>query len=582
MDVLRCKERILSDDYADGVIDFPIERLIREGDDVCYIPLDERFSVAYLNRDMAPDLEESAFQYQYVPKLYGLMQTEGEVGSGQQIFDPSALVSSGIKQLQGPPLNLRGQGVILAFIDTGIEYTNRAFLNEYGESRILAIWDQTDQSGEPPEGFYFGSEYTREDINEALRSDRPQELVPVSDVLRHGTIMAGIAAGSSVNGGSTYQGAAPEAEIVVVKLKEAKPYLREYYFIPGETPAYEETDIMMGIAYVNRFAEAFRRPVVICLGVGTNMGDHAGNSILGKYMDRVALQRSRVLLVCGGNEGIAGHHFAGQFGVQNVIGSSRDVEIRVGEGERGFLLEFWGNATDTYNIGIRSPGGETIPGIRLGVDQMNTYGFVFEDTEIAIQSSLVESGSGAQFIRFRFSAPTPGIWTIQIRSEGEIYNGRFHMWLPITQFLSNETIFLEASPDTTLTEPANGEEVMSITTYNHVNNSFFLESGRGYTREDKIKPELAAPGVNVPTLYGNRTGSSLAVAMAAGGVAQFMQWAVVEGNSPLADTREVRNYFIKGARRMNALDYPNREWGYGALDVYGVFLELSGNRRVNL
>ena len=147
MDVLRCKERILSDDYADGVIDFPIERLIREGDDVCYIPLDERFSVAYLNRNMAPDLEESAFQYQYVPKLYGLMQTEGVDGAGQQIFDPSALVSSGIKQLQGPPLNLRGQGVILAFIDTGIEYTNPAFQNEYGESRILAIWDQTDQSG---------------------------------------------------------------------------------------------------------------------------------------------------------------------------------------------------------------------------------------------------------------------------------------------------------------------------------------------------------------------------------------------------------------------------------------------------
>lgn len=582
MDVLRCKERILSDDYADGVIDFPIERLIREGDDVCYIPLDERFSVAYLNRNMAPDLEESAFQYQYVPKLYGLMQTEGEDGAGQQIFDPSALVSSGIKQLQGPPLNLRGQGVILAFIDTGIEYTNPAFQNEYGESRILAIWDQTDQSGNPPEGFYFGSEYTKEDINEALRSDRPREVVAVSDVLRHGTIMAGIAAGSSVDGGSTYQGAAPEAEIVVVKLKEAKPYLREYYFIPGGTPAYEETDIMLGIAYANRFAEEFRRPVVICLGVGTNMGDHAGNSVLGRYMDRVALQRSRALLVCGGNEGIAGHHFAGQLGAQAVNGNSRDVEIRVGERERGFLLEFWGNATDTYNIGLRSPGGETIPGIRLGVDQKNTYRFVFEDTEVAIQSTLVESGSGSQFILFRFTAPTPGIWTIQVRAEGEIYNGRFHMWLPIHQFLSSETIFLEASPDTTLTEPANGEEIMSITTYNHVNNSFFLESGRGYTREDKIKPELAAPGVNVPTLYGNRTGSSLAVAMAAGGVAQFMQWAVVEGNSPLADTREVRNYFIKGARRMNALDYPNREWGYGVLDVYGVFLELSGNRRVNL
>lgn len=578
---IRCRDRILSNDYADGVIDFPIERLIREGDDVCYIPLDERFSVAYLNRGIAPDLEQSAFQYQYVPKVYGLMQIEGEPGGIRQLFDPSALVSSGIRQVQGPPLNLRGNGVIVAFIDTGIEYTNEAFLDVNGESRILAIWDQTEQSGNPPEGFYFGSEYTREDINAALQSDTPRQVVPVTDVLRHGTIMAGIAAGSSVDGGSTYQGAAPEADIVVVKLKEAKQYLRDYYFLPQGVTAYEETDIMLGIAYVNRFAEEFRRPMVICLGLGTNMGDHAGNSILGRYMDKVALQRSRALLVCGGNEGIAGHHFTWRLGTQEEE-SSRNVEIRVGEGERGFLLEFWGNATDTYNISLRSPGGETISGIRLEVEQKNTYGFVFEDTVISIQSSLVESGSGAQFILFRFTDPTPGIWSIEIRAVGEIYNGRFHMWLPITQFLNSETFFLEANPDTTLTEPSNGSEVMSITSYNHVDNSFFLESGRGYTREEKIKPELAAPGVNIPTLFGNRTGSSLAVAMAAGGVAQFMQWAVVEGNSPLADTREVRNYFIKGAKRTNNTDYPNREWGYGALDVYGVFLELSGNYGENL
>lgn len=578
---IRCRDRILSNDYADGVIDFPIERLIREGDDVCYISVDERFSVAYLNRSIAPDLEQSAFQYQYVPKVYGLMQVKGDEAGTGQIFDPSALVNSGIRQVQGPPLNLRGTGVIVAFIDTGIEYTNAAFLDTNGESRILAIWDQTEQSGNPPEGFYFGSEYTREDINAALRSDSPREVVPVTDVLRHGTIMAGIAAGSSVDGGSTYQGAAPEADIVVVKLKEAKQYLRDYYFLPQGVPAYEETDIMLGIAYANRFAAEFRRPVVICLGLGTNMGDHAGNSILGRYMDKVALQRSRALLVCGGNEGIAAHHFTGRLAAQEEA-NSRSVEIRVGEGERGFVLEFWGNATDTYNISLRSPGGETIPGIRLGVEQKNTYRFVFEDTVISIQSTLVESGSGAQFILFRFTAPTLGIWTIEVRAEGEIYNGRFHMWLPITQFLNSETFFTEPNPDTTLTEPSNGEEVMSITGYNHVNNSLLLESGRGYTREEKIKPELAAPGVNIPTLFGNRTGSSLAVAFAAGGVAQFMQWAVVEGNSPLADTREVRNYFIKGAGRKNALDYPNREWGYGTLNVYGVFLELSGNREIDL
>lgn len=575
-----CKERILSNEYADGVIDFPIGQIVREGDDVCYITLDERYAVAYLNRQLAPELEESGFQYRYTPKLYGLMQTEEVAGSGE-IFDPSSLVDSGIRQLQGPPLNLRGNGVIVAIIDTGIEYTNAAFLDANGESRILAIWDQTIQDGTPPEGFFFGSQYLREDINRALQTENPRQIVPVLDPLRHGTIMAGIAAGSLVNGGSAYVGAAPEAELVVVKLKEAKQYLREYYFVPEGVPAYEESDIMLGVAYANQFAIEFRRPVVICLGIGTNMGDHAGNSILGRYLSKVALQRSRAVVVCGGNEGIANHHFTWDFRQALEGEQIKNVEVRVGEGERGFLLEFWGNAPDTYNISVRSPGGETIPPIRLGVEEINTYEFIFENTVVSVESVLVESGSGEQFIRFRFQEPTPGIWSFRIQRLGEVYNGRFHMWLPITAFMSGNTFFLEPSPDTTLTEPSNAEELITISNYNHVDKSFYLESGRGYSRTDRIKPDLAAPGVNVPTLYGERTGSSLAAAITAGGVAQLLQWAVVEGNSPLADTREVRNFLIKGATRQAALNYPNQEWGFGALSVYGVFQNLTENSMVN-
>ena len=567
----------MSEEYADGVVDFPVERLVEEGDDVCYIKLNERYYVAYQNRLMTPELLESTFQYQYIPKLYGLMQTENQQ-TQNSIFDPSSLISSGIRQLQGQPLNLRGQGVVVAVIDTGIDYRNAAFRDANGESRILAIWDQTNQDGIPPEGLYFGSEYSREEINRAILSENPLEIVPVTDPLRHGTIMAGIAAGSIVNGGSRYIGAAPEADIVVVKLKECKNYLREYFFVPEGVPAYEESDIMLGIAYANRFAEDFRRPVVICLGIGTNMGDHAGNSFLGRYMNDVALLRSRAIVVCGGNEGIANHHYTWGFPTQDEERIEyRDVEVRVGEGEKGFLMEFWGSVPDVFNISVRSPGGESIPPIRLGVEQSNTYRFIFEDTEVTIRSVLVESGAGEEFIQFRFQTPTPGIWTFRVTTVGEVHNGVFHMWLPITQFLSSTTYFLEASPDTTITEPAMASEVICVTNYNHVNNSFYLESGRGFSRTGQIRPDFAAPGVNVPTLYGNRTGSSLSAAITAGGAAQFLQWAVVEGNSPLAESREVRNYFIKGAVRMPDIEYPNREWGYGTLNVLGAFERLRGD-----
>lgn len=571
-----CKERILSNDYADGVVDFPVERVMGEGDDACYIKLDDRFYVAYQNRGLTAQLPGSTFQYQYTPKIYGLMETPNSAVGRNAIFDPTSLVDSGIRQLQGQPLNLTGAGTIVAVIDTGIEYTNAAFLDANGRSRILAIWDQTIQDGTPPEGLYFGTEYTREDINRALVEENPQERVRTNDPLRHGTVMAGIAAGSVVNGGNTYRGAAPEADIVIVKLKECKPYLREYYFLPEGVPAYEESDIMLGISYVNRYAREFERPVIICLGVGTNMGDHAGNSILGRYLNRVAGLRSRVMVVCGGNEGSAEHHFTWTFQQGENFVEYRDVEVRVGENEAGFILEFWGNAADVFNISVRTPGGETVPPIRLGVEQRNTYDFVFERTILTVQSVLVEPGSGEQFILFRLSEPTSGIWTFRVTTVGEVYNGTFHMWLPITQFLRSNTYFLEASPYTTITEPGMAENVITVSNYNYTNDSFYLESGRGFSRTGNIRPDLAAPGVNVPTLYGNRTGSSLSAAITAGGAAQFMQWAVVEGNSPLAETEEVKTFFIKGAKRMPGVDYPNREWGYGTLNVLGAFERIRG------
>ena len=592
---MTCKERILSDAYSDGVVDFPVEEFIDPDKNACYIPLDDRYSVVYQARELTPDLPGSVYQYAYVPHLYGLMELsdyseENNLSALQDViitqingtYDTSFLVESGIRQLQRPPLNLTGRGCVVAIIDTGIDYRNPAFLDESGKSRILAIWDQTIQDGNPPEGYFFGSEYTKKDIDLALGMEDPLEAVPVRDSLRHGTILAGIAAGSVVDGGRTYLGAAPESEIVVVKLKESKQYLRDFYFIPDGAVAFEENDLMLAVKYADSFGESFKRPVIICLGVGTNMGDHAGNSLFAGYLNRIAEKRSRVVVVCGGNEGNTGHHYKGVFPVSDFgsvgirEGNSQDVEIRVGDQEKGIWLEFWGEQPDTFQIAIRSPGGESIPPIRLGLEQTATYRFVFEKTVITIQSVLIEPGTGTELVVFRMEAPTPGIWTFRVSMVGPGGGGSFHMWLPITAFQSGDTYFLKPEPDITLTEPAMAQGVITVSNYNYENNSFYLESGRGFSRSNQIKPDLAAPGVNIPTLYGNRTGSSLAAAVTVGGAAQFMQWAVVEGNSPLANSREVKNYLIKGAVRMPDTVYPDREWGYGRLNVQGAFDVLRG------
>lgn len=400
--------------------------------------------------------------------------------------------------------------------------------------------------------------------------------------------MAGVAAGSNVDGATPYLGAASEADIVVVKLKECKQYLREFYLLPEDAVAYQENDIMLAVDYVNQFAKLFARPIVICLGVGTNMGDHAGSSALSRYLNAVATRRSHGVVVCGGNEGNAGHHYRGILERRSgAVGSTQDVEIRIAEGERGFILEIWGNLPDIITATLRSPGGEMVPISRIGIGQIATYGFVYERSKVTIRNILVEPSSGSQLILMRLQEPTPGIWTVRISSVGEVHNGEFDMWLPITEFLNTDVYFLSPNPYTTLTEPAMAADVIGVSTYNAANNSFYIESGRGYNRMGAIRPDFAAPGVDIPIVLPNRgenvsvitgtnTGSSLAAAMTAGAVAQFLQWAVVENHNRYAESREIKSYLIRGAARNTDTTYPNREWGYGRLDMVGVFETLRG------
>lgn len=565
---MNCREKILSNNVYDYITDFPGEAIYTPDLTACAANIENLYNILYINKSAIPNQDVSFFEYQSTPKLYGLMQTGG--------FDATSLIASGITQVQRPPLRLTGRGTVICIIDTGIDILNPVFRDENGNSRILAIWDQTMQTGTPPQGFLFGTEYTNEDINRALQSENPYEIVPSKDENGHGTALAGVAAGSSVSGTSPYIGAAPDAGIVVVKLKECKQYLRDFYLVPEGAPAYQENDIMLAVNYVDSFAELFQRPVVICLGLGTNMGDHAGSSALSRYLDLVAVKRSRGVVICGGNEGNAAHHYRGVLAQGDGGENSQNVEVRVDEGEQGFIMELWGNLPDIITAVVRSPGGESIPVTRLAEGQTITYGFVYERSRITIRSILVEPSSGAQLMLFRLQDPTPGIWTFQVSAVGEVHNGEFHVWLPIKEFLNTNVYFLSPNPYTTLTEPAMAYNVISVSTYNAFNNSFYIESGRGYSRTGAVRPDFAAPGVNItvvtptrgesnppaiPPVNATSTGSSLAAAMTAGAVAQFLQWAVVERNNQYVESREIKSYLIRGANRSTDTGYPNREWG---------------------
>ena len=583
---MTCQEKILSEEYGELIFDFTSDYAKRlQQENVCFTPVDDRYNIFYVRQQEIERYQGSLYLYHYLPKVYGLMAEE---------FDPISLESAGILAAQRPPLSLTGEGVVLAFIDTGIRFADSVFRDESGQSRIIGLWDQTLQSGTPPEGLQYGSYYTKADIDAALRSENPYAEIPSYDTNGHGTAMAGAAAGSvvtsaRVTGGkvpledaagnfySSYRGAAPRADIVVVKLREAKRPLRNFYNIPEDVPAYAESDIMLGIKFAESFAETFERPVVICLGMGSNSGNHGLGSGLAQYLNSLAQKRSRAVVLTTGNEGNAAHHFSGY--VPEGEESYETVEIRVGEGEQGFLMEMWGKVPDTLFASIRTPGGEVVPRFRLTAEVSQTFSFIYERTRIIIDSILVEPNTGEELITFRFDAPTPGVWNIRVYNLGPDRSRQFHLWLPITQFLRRETYFLRPDPYTTLTDPSMTFRAVTVSSYNDANNSFYENSGRGFLSNGLIKPDVAAPGVNVSTPVGKVTGGSMAAALTAGGVAQFMEWAVVRFNSPSAGSQEIKNYLIRGANRNSSYTYPNREWGYGGLDIDGTFTMLSQIQR---
>ncbi len=461
----------------------------------------------------------------------------------------------------------------------GIRYTDDVFRDEFGNTRIEAIWDQSlEIPGMAPEGLFYGSEFTRTDINRALASDTPRDIVPSWDENGHGSRMAAIAAGTNL-GSNVFIGAAPDADILVVKLKPAKQYLRDYYLINERALAYQENDIMLACKYLLQYAEVFERPLVIVLGIGTNAGDHAGNSPLGRYIGELNKQRNISVIVAAGNEGNANHHYLGNLN-QSVEEAnagqmiSANVEIRVGEGERGFVCELWGTSPDVYEIGIVSPGGERIPRISFNYQEGLSFDFVYEQTRIDIEIGLVEEFSSQELIFMRFQDPTPGVWTIMVYNQGVLNSGLFHMWLPITQFLTSSTYFLSPNPYTTMTEPGMAQDVFAVGAYNSENDSFAFFSGRGNNRSGFPKPAVVAPGVNVYTPWGAISGTSISAAFTAGAVADFMQWAIIERNAPLISGVGIRGYFILGAERSSDIRYPSRELGYGTLNLEGVFDEL--------
>lgn len=502
-------------------------------------------------------------QIDYIEKPKNLILAEME-----------GIAASCVNRVRLPDFDLTGQGVLVACLDSGVDFFHEDFQNANGTTRIVSMWDQT-VPGNPPEGFYIGSEYGPEEINEAIQAGRIEgrRIVPEYDGSGHGTAVLGIMAGNGRSSARNIVGMAPNASIIAVKLgnPEARGFPRT-------------TQLMLAIDYSVRYAMSVNLPVSINISYGNNYGAHNGQSMLERYIDTISTSYRVSISSGAGNDALTGRHAAG------VLVEEREeiVEIYVADYVTAFNLQIWKAYQDNFDIVIEAPDGRR-SGAFGSIAEVVEYRMAREDVLVYYSEPTPYNPQQEVYISWipRNEYITAGIWKIIIIPR-RITSGGYNMWLPVSGSTSAEVSFLKPDLYHTLVVPSTARSVISVAAYNSINNTYASFSGRGIDRASlqrimEDKPDLAAPGVDINTCYagggyGMFTGTSFAAPFVAGAAALLMQWGIVNGNDPYMYGEKIRANLIKGARKLPFQQtQPSPLVGWGALCVRDSIPDTAGD-----
>ena len=452
--------------------------------------------------------------------------------------------------------NLTGEGILVGFLDTGIDYTHNAFKDDEGNTRIEYIYDLEN-----------GVVYDKNKINEALKSEDPFSIVPEIDLSGHGTHVAGIAcAGGNINFDN--YGVAYKSSIAMVK-------------ITGENSlrAALSTQLMRGLKFLMDKSNEINKPLVVNISLSTNDGSHNGSSLLEKYIQTFTQLQKAVIVVAAGNEGNSAHHVGGE------MKKEEDLDLNIGDGEKGIILDFFKPVLVDVSVEVISPTGiSTGP---MGLSESYKERFVGRE-KIVVYSTGPKpfdiQGQTTISILPLGDTITSGGWRIIVRKLNN-YEGYFDVWLPIAEGLNERTRFLQPSVYNTLGIPATVEGVISVGSYNFLNNNLSAFSGRGVVRPEwLIKPDLVAPGENILSTveeqgFDTKSGTSMAAPQVSGICALLFEWGIIRNNDPFLYGERIKYYLIKGAKRtIFGEAYPNPDLGYGFVCLDRT-MELLINRR---
>lgn len=564
------KQYYLTNGYADFLIQYEgdlIAAIEKINDIASAFALDENYAIISVKNEDYKSILLGTKEIVYV-----------DSGGIYTLEAVSPLEASGAIQFQyNPYLNLTGYGTLVGILDTGIDYLNDNFINADGSTRIERIWDQEIESGPNDEKLFFGSEYDSVYIDRAIQAKKngkdPYEIVPSKDNNGHGTAMASLIAGSGKN-----KGAAPEANIVMVKLQPANKQYRDYYATDNKTRyQYRNTDILLGIKYLFNLSKAMIKPMVIYIPLGTTMGAHDGNSVIEKYIDQVSSSRGIVVVTSTGNEGGGNNHTSG---IIDKKGDTQKIELSVGKNQNAILLQIYCTKPDKMGLSITSPSGELVSNITPKSREGTPINFVYEGTNMNVMFIEPDEVSGDEVITIRAENLRPGIWIFELLGE-YIVDGKYNVWLVQRALLEPDTLFLSPTQYITLTLPGTSRNIITVAHYNQTNNATVVASGRGYTRGGRIKPIITAGGIDAMAAAPNNgqvmiSGGSVAAAIIAGCCSLILQWGIVNKNDLTMYSMKLQTYLMRGADQRPGDTYPNEQWGYGIINMQKLFDNIMG------
>lgn len=526
-------------------------KVLLGGPEISVVPLLGRYAIVTLPESMLDEYSRRP-QIEFIEKPTRLYF--------EDLFSKEASCITQVQRDEPGNLRLTGHGVLIGIVDSGVDYRHPAFFTADGKSRILRLWDQS-IPGNPPEGYATGTEYTNEEINEALSLSVQggRRLVPSEDVSGHGTAVLGVAAGSDFSRGAVNRGVAYESDLLVVKMG-----------IPRQDSFPRTTELMQGVDYLVRQAIRLGRSIAINLSFGNNYGSHRGDSLLETYLDNVSGMGKNVICVGMGNNGNDALHTGGMLSP----GEIQEIELGVGAFEPTLNVQLWKNYEDEMEIYLEHPAGERVGPL---FETLGAQRWQAGNTKLLIYYGKPAPYHVTQEIYVDFlpqDEKTPyvdsGVWKI-ILAARNIKNGEYFLWLPGGKTLNPGTAFYLPRPQGTLTIPATARRVISVGAYDARQNTYADFSGRGCRALPYPKPDLAAPGVDIYAPrpgggYAAFTGTSFSTPFVTGAAALLMEWGIIRRNDPYLYGEKLKAYLRRGAKALQGSEkLPNDLIGWGRL-----------------